>query len=467
MFILCAALLIRLIGAWTWHQAVLDSGRLFRLGDSHSYWILAGELAHGRPYQYGSADARAFRAPLYPIALAPFTLFADERLGILCARMFGCILGTLTVALIMRLASICAFEFPSIRNRERAVLAAGVSAALYPAAIGMSITVLSEAVFCPIMVGALICGLRSEGITYRSEAAATKSNVKWAIASGALSALAILARPSWLLFIPFAGIITLLMFNKRRERCMRLVVMGLACAVVMSPWWVRNAILIGKFVPTTLQVGASLYDGLHAGASGGSDENMVFVDRFVAELRAEDRAAIEQASTSSSTAEAENTKSSAQPDGNNSPQKPQATQLTQDLARTFEYRLNQRMSAAAWHWVLENPAGAARLSLIKFSKTWSLWPTAGDFGSTPVRIALTLSCLIVLIGAVWGSRKIVRRCARLVTLLWLPAVYFTLLHMIFVGSIRYREPAVLVLTALAGVAAVRNTTESEQNSSES
>ena len=35
-------------------------------------------------------------------------------------------------------------------------------------------------------------------------------------------------------------------------------------------------------------------------------------------------------------------------------------------------------------------------------------------------------------------------------LCWLPAVYLTLLHVVFVSSIRYRDPAMLAWLALAG-----------------
>jgi hypothetical protein len=34
-------------------------------------------------------------------------------------------------------------------------------------------------------------------------------------------------------------------------------------------------------------------------------------------------------------------------------------------------------------------------------------------------------------------------------LAWLPAVYLSLVHVVFVGSIRYREPAMLAMTVLA------------------
>jgi hypothetical protein len=44
-------------------------------------------------------------------------------------------------------------------------------------------------------------------------------------------------------------------------------------------------------------------------------------------------------------------------------------------------------------------------------------------------------------------------------LCWLPAVYFTLLHTVFVSSIRYREPAMLAMLALAAGALVGGTTE--------
>ena len=40
-------------------------------------------------------------------------------------------------------------------------------------------------------------------------------------------------------------------------------------------------------------------------------------------------------------------------------------------------------------------------------------------------------------------------------LCWLPAVYLTLLHVVFVSSIRYRDPAMLALLALAAGAGLR------------
>jgi hypothetical protein len=65
-----------------------------------------------------------------------------------------------------------------------------------------------------------------------------------------------------------------------------------------------------------------------------------------------------------------------------------------------------------------------------------------------VRLAVLVTyvplTLLALLGA-WHARRL----GFAGVLCWLPAVYFTLLHTVFVSSIRYRQPALLGLIVLA------------------
>ncbi len=405
LIVLLVAFLVRLAAANYWHHAAQSEGRLFRLGDSHSYWTLASQLAHGLPYQYESPESRIFRAPLYPIVLAPLATFSDPGTGVWWARVLGCVLGTLAVALIAELGRRCGGNCVGI--------IAAALAAFYPSAIGMSIILLSEAIFIPLMLGYLLA--------WQSAWQADSTPRRWAygLVAGGLAGAAVLARPSWLLFAPFAWGVGMLFGPDRRRQSLILVstLVGLSC--VMSPWWVRNAYITGRFVPTTLQVGPSLLDGLHAGASGASDEGMAFMQTMLADQLLEDQ------------------------------------QQPGPLESTLEYRLNARAQAAALEWAKRHPAEVLKLAGRKFLRIWSIWPDGGEINSVATRLAITLSSFSVLLLAIWASCWQMRRISWFYRILWLPTLYFTLLHMVFVGSVRYREPAILVLIPLAACAIAR------------
>jgi 4-amino-4-deoxy-L-arabinose transferase-like glycosyltransferase len=423
LVILTVALLARILAANYWHGLAESEGNLFRLGDSLSYWTLGEQIAAGKPYQYGSSDASVFRAPLYPILLAPLTTFADPWRAVWFARLLGCCLGTVAVFLLGRLTNACFSE--RLGNRPGFIAAA--LAAVYPSAIGMSVTVLAEALFMPLFIAYLLAWAKATKSKYVS---------RWALSAGCLAGLAILARPSLMLFLPGCVLAAVVVLPNRRKQLQITLISLTALCVTMNPWWVRNASITGKFVLTTLQVGPSLRDGLHPGATGASDTGMSFMDETYLAQKAED-----------------------------------AQKQPKELESTLEWRINKRASGDAVRWACENPGKTIQLAISKFLRTWSVWPDGGELGSTAVRIAITLSTFPVVILAsiaTWLVRRRIAGNSQIPTdqasqavsdehlrwsvwLCWLPCLYFTALHMVFVGSIRYREPAVFVLIALAAV----------------
>jgi hypothetical protein len=132
-----------------------------------------------------------------------------------------------------------------------------------------------------------------------------------------------------------------------------------------------------------------------------------------------------------------------------------------DPAEPFEYRLDRRLRDAAIAWATAHPGRAVRLAAVKVLRLWNVWPNDAQFRNVLLRWAVFLSyvpALALALGQTWRARRLGWPLA----LVWLPAVYLTLLHTVFVSSIRYREPAMLCLLPLAAAAIVRRVLPSSE-----
>jgi len=403
--VLLLAFAARATAAFWWNARHADA---FPLGDSDSYWRLANTVAAGEKYQYGGPNGKVFRAPGYPVLLAAWFKVAGTSPR--TARYLGAFLGTLGVGAVMLLAH----QFGS----RIGTLWAGLLAALYPGAISTSVLLLSESPFVPLMLLQLY-------LWGRARSSPRRSAYRWAGAAGLTAAIACLVRPSWLLFAPFTiayfsivATATSWRIAKKnasirpdRWRDVRIAFVVLATLCVgMSPWWVRNYREVGKFVPTTLQVGASLYDAWNPRATGGSD--MWFsapeYERAVSLRRADGRL----------------------PDG-----------------EVMEVYLDNRLKKRAISWFRQHPSEAAVLAGRRISIFWNPWPRGNVISSEAARHGIAVGFLAMLAAIGWAVRKR-STWEKPVELLWLPAVYFTLIHTVFVSSIRYRQPAILAAIAL-------------------
>jgi hypothetical protein len=386
--ILIAGLGLRVVAAFVIQGYAERLGKPCLFGDTTIYWELARAIRAGRPFavdQWG-VPHHALRTPGYPAFLAACQAVFGERF--LPVRLVQAVLGTLGVYFVYRLVD------RALPGRNAALIAAGL-AAVEPYGIGLGELILSEGLFVPLM----LAGLWGLATLWPARAEpGPRHRVAVAIGTGIVHGAAVLVRPSWLLMVPLL-LAAWVVLDRRKVALRDAAIVAVAAAAVMAPWWVRNYRAFGRFVPTALWVGASLYDGLSPNATGASD--MEF-------LKEPDVVGLDEA--------------------------------TQDAT------LRRR----AVDFALAHPGRALGLAAIKVGRFWSPWPNAETLRSVPAAVASAVVTLpifgLVAIG-IWACR----RDGRALVLLAGPLVYFMILHMIFVSSIRYRIPGMLPALGLAAV----------------
>jgi 4-amino-4-deoxy-L-arabinose transferase-like glycosyltransferase len=216
------------------------------VGDERGYMLIAEALVRGDGFALpvpgevvaGAglsevAPLRAFRAPLWPILLAPVAGF-----GVTAARVLALVIGSLAAPLlwiVLRRGSL-----------GRNALWPALACAAWPPLVYLSLRALSESLAVTLVLGAVAL-LGRAGEARRS-----------VLAAGVAAGLAVLAKPAVLVACLFLAVAA-----RSRKAAVWFVV---ALAVVLAPWLVRNVAVVGAPVLTT-NSGVTLVGGNCAAAA--------------------------------------------------------------------------------------------------------------------------------------------------------------------------------------------------------
>ena len=387
-------------------------------GDASGYWALARAIAAGEQYTVYDPPRRLLRMPGFPAIIAGgIKLFGEHLLPI---RILLAGVGTLGCLFIYLLSA-------ELFDRRIGLWAAALTA-LSPPMIVFSVLLLSEIPFATTIAFSLwllarlarsntrVAGFQTPTSTNNNTVATNDeagccfvesfcksichNGYSIALIAGLGAGVATLVRPTWLLIAPGFSLLFMLLARDRGRAIVQSLLLLSGLALALAPWTARNYRVTGHVIPTTLWVGASMYDGLNPEADGGS--NMQFVER----------------------------------DG---------------IYKTHtEYDADRYYREAAGKFARENPGRTVQLGLLKLWRFWNPLPNAEQFSNWYITLALAGTFLPALVLALVGLWRV-----RHLPWCWLiplaPILYFSLVHMVFVGSIRYRlpaEPPLLILTTL-------------------
>lgn len=216
-------------------------------------------------------------------------------------------------------------------------------------------------------------------------------------------ALSIMVRPSAM------GLVVVLAIGEGWARGLGAMVKSAGVAVglvllTLLPWAWRNAHhpAVRAWIWTTTNGGITVYDGFNDLADGGSNQA-----GFLRELKT-------------------------------------------PLSRMDEVERDAFLEQQAHRWINEHPGRAIELTAIKIGRTWSPVPLSNEYGGKRLYVVVGLLFSIPFdICVVLGLWQIaIPRSVKV--LLLLPAIYFTGIHALSVGSLRYRLPVEPPMALIAG-----------------
>ncbi len=285
--------------------------------------------------------------------------------------------------IIISVASVALIYFLCLaifKNTASALLSAFI-ASLYPHFIFYSVSGLSEVFYTFLL---LLSFLSFYGKKY--------------VIAIFILILALLVKPSLDYLNPILIILFVSFVHKSgfKKTFKYLTIYCVMYVTLLSPWWFHQYEKYGEFVKFTLADGIVLYSGNNPlNTTGGG------VGRI---------------------------------NGDSDMDLNQFNQINNPVRR------NEAMKEAAFSYIATNPNQFIKLAGVKFKRFWRLWPYTEHYQQWYVVMASLMSygtVLFLAIGFVFRNGK---QYFRKVSPIFSLALYLTLIHMVTIGSIRYRFP---------------------------
>ena len=162
-----------------------------------------------------------------------------------------CIINTLVDCI----AALLLARLARLLDAPGAAVPAALAYLLWPSIAFMSPIAYKEGLIVALLLGTIVALLEQS----------KRSGIRWALLSGVCGGALLLTQPGLLTLLPILFVVLALRFENWRRWWMVSLTAAAATLLVITPWWFRNALVFGQFVPLTSSGGLALWVGAQPG----------------------------------------------------------------------------------------------------------------------------------------------------------------------------------------------------------